>query len=124
MTDRPTESRRAGIPPFHVMEVMREAAAREATGAEVLHLEVGQPSTAAPQVAIEAARAALDTDVLGYTAALGRPSLRARIARWYREERGVEVDPEQVVVTTGASGSCVLAFHALFDVGGQYRRNM
>ena len=42
-------SRRGQVPPFIVMDVMQAAADREATGADVLHLEVGQPATAAPR---------------------------------------------------------------------------
>ena len=108
---------RASIPPFYVMEVMQAAADREAAGRDVLHLEVGQPSTPAPNSAIRAATRALESDVLGYTTALGLAPLRERIARWYFERYDVSVNPGRIVVTTGASGSCVLAFLALFDPG-------
>ncbi len=99
------------------MEVMRAAAEREAAGLDVLHLEVGQPSTAAPASVRRAAKAALDEDVLGYTGALGLPALRQRISQHYLDTYGVAVDPRRVVVTTGASGSCVLAFLAMFRPG-------
>lgn len=110
-------SRRGLIPPFIVMDVMRAAEERERAGGEVLHLEVGQPGTPAPRGVIGAARRALDGDRLGYTSALGLWPLRQRIAAHYHEEYGVEVDPEQVVVTTGSSGGFVLSFLAAFDAG-------
>jgi aspartate/methionine/tyrosine aminotransferase len=110
-------SRRSNIAPFMVMEVMRAAALREAAGADVIHLEVGQPSTGAPEAVIAAARDALGADRLGYTDALGVPALRERIARFYRERYGVSVDPSRVVVTTGSSGAFLLAFLAAFDAG-------
>ena len=110
-------SERSEVPPFHVMEVMRAAEARERAGKRVLHLEVGQPSTPAPAGVLAAAHAALDTDRLGYTGAAGLAPLRERIAAWYDKRHGVTVAPERVVVTTGASGSCVLAFLAAFDPG-------
>ena len=110
-------SRRSDIAPFLVMEVMRAAAERERAGADVIHLEVGQPSTGAPQPVLAAARAALTTDRLGYTDALGVPKLRERIARFYRERYGVAVDAARVVVTTGSSGAFLLAFLAAFDAG-------
>ena len=110
-------SDRSGIPPFYVMEVMRAAAEREADGVEVLHLEVGQPSTPAPGGVRAAAHAAIDDDRLGYTGAAGLPRLRERIAGWYDHRYGIPVEPQRVVVTTGASGSCVLSFLALFDPG-------
>ncbi|NNE95597.1 MAG: aminotransferase class I/II-fold pyridoxal phosphate-dependent enzyme [Acidimicrobiales bacterium] len=110
-------SARGDIEPFHVMESMNAAAAHERAGNRVLHLEVGQPSTPAPLAVRAAAKAALDDDIIGYTGALGTPELRERIARWYHERYGIDVDPARVVVTTGASGSCVLAFLALWDPG-------
>jgi len=105
------------IQPFIVMDVMRAAAELAAAGGDVLHLEVGQPSTGAPAAAIAAAKRALDADVLGYTLALGIEPLRARIAGNYREEYGVSVRPENVVVTTGSSTAFLLAFLAAFEAG-------
>ncbi|MGB6983547.1 MAG: aminotransferase class I/II-fold pyridoxal phosphate-dependent enzyme, partial [Methylocella sp.] len=54
-----------------------------------------------------------------YTEALGRPSLRARIARHYRDTHGAEVPPERIAVTTGSSGGFALAFLTLFDAGAR-----
>jgi aspartate/methionine/tyrosine aminotransferase len=112
-------ARRASIPPFIVMDVLRAANERAATGADVLHLEVGQPSTGAPARVVEAARTALGRDVLGYTDALGIPPLREAIARHYRERYGVAVDPARIVVTTGSSGAFILSFLAAFDQGAR-----
>jgi aspartate/methionine/tyrosine aminotransferase len=112
-------SRRSAVPAFIVMDVMEAAAAREAEGHNVIHMEVGQPGTAAPQAALAAVKSALDRETLGYTVALGLPALRSRIARHYRERYGVTVAPERVVVTTGSSAGFVLAFLALFDAGAK-----
>ncbi len=113
-------SRRAGkIKPFYVMEAVRAAAAREASGGEVLHLEVGQPSTQAPRPVRDAARAAIDVDPLGYTMAKGIDELRSRIAAWYAQRYAVDVDPERIVITPGASGSCIVAFLSLFEPGAR-----
>jgi aspartate/methionine/tyrosine aminotransferase len=108
-------SARGKISPFIVMEVMRAAHARAAAGGDVIHLEVGQPSTGAPRRSRYAAQEALARDRLGYTEALGLPNLRARIAQHYREAYDVAVDPARVVVTTGSSGAFLLAFLAAFD---------
>lgn len=110
-------STRSQVAPFHVMEVMRAAEQRELDGHTVLHLEVGQPSTSAPEGALVAAELALRNDRLGYTTALGIPPLRQRIADWYQRQYGLEISPDRIVATTGASGSCVLAFLALWDHG-------
>ncbi len=110
-------ARRGAVPPFHAMEVLRAANERAAAGERVLHLEIGQPSTAAPRAVIEAAKRALDAHALGYTEALGIPELRRRIARHYEDTYGIEVDPQRVAVTTGSSGAFLLAFLAAFDAG-------
>jgi aspartate/methionine/tyrosine aminotransferase len=110
-------ARRSSIDPFIVMDVMREANVRAAEGADIIHMEVGQPGTPAPRAARERARAALETDRLGYTDALGLPALRERIARYYRERYDVGVAPERVVITSGSSAGFVLAFLAVLDAG-------
>ena len=110
-------SRRGVVAPFHAMEVMKAANERAAAGGDVLHMEVGQPATPAPRQAIEAAVRALRSEQLGYTEALGVPSLRSAIAGHYRARSGVAVPPERIIVTTGSSGAFLLAFLAVFDVG-------
>lgn len=110
-------SQRGNVPPFMVMDVMAAAARIEAAGGHVIHMEVGQPAASAPQTAIAAARAALGVARLDYTSALGIPSLRQRIARYYRDTHGHDVDPDRIVVTTGSSGAFVLAFLSLFEPG-------
>jgi aspartate/methionine/tyrosine aminotransferase len=110
-------ARRGAVPPFIAMEVLRDANERAARGENVLHLEVGQPSTGAPRAVIEAAKRALDRDQLGYTEALGIPLLRQRVARHYRDMYGVSIDPARVVITTGSSGAFLLGFLAAFDPG-------
>ncbi len=112
-------ARRGQIPPFIVMDVMRAANAREAAGEHVLHLEVGQPGSGAPRGVVEAARAALETERLGYTEAFGIPPLRERIARHYKDFYGLSVPVEQIVVTTGSSGGFILAFLAAFEAGNR-----
>ncbi len=110
-------AKRGSIPPFIVMDVMREANEREARGEKVLHLEVGQPGTSAPEPVLEAVKGVLMEDRLGYTDALGLPALKRRIAAYYEEVYGVRLDPERVVITTGSSGGFVLSFLAAFDAG-------
>jgi aspartate/methionine/tyrosine aminotransferase len=108
---------RADIDPFIVMDVLVAANARAAAGADVIHMEVGEPGSGPPQPVLTAARQALGRAPLGYTEALGRPPLRAAIAEHYDHLYGLAVDPGQVAVTVGASGAFVLAFLAAFDPG-------
>ena len=112
-------SRRGDVDPFIVMDVMAAAARAEAEGRHIIHMEVGQPGTPAPAGARAALAAALETDSLGYTVALGIPGLRQRIARLYGEWYDLDLDPSRVVVTPGSSGAFILAFAALFDAGAR-----
>jgi len=108
---------RCSVAPFHAMDVLAEANAREAAGARIVHMEVGQPGAPAPRPVIEAARRTLDKGVIGYTEALGITELRERIARHYAETYGVAVPVERIAITTGSSAAFNLAFLAGFDVG-------
>ena len=110
-------SRRGLVPPFIAMDVLRAANEREAAGADVIHLEVGQPGTQAPEAVREAARHALAHEPIGYTDALGITPLRQAIASHYRAQYGLTVDPGEVVVTTGSSAAFQLAFLAAFEAG-------
>lgn len=110
-------SARGSIPPFIAMDVLREANKRAAEGEDILHLEVGQPGTPAPRPVLEAVRQALETNLIGYTDALGLPDLRQAIAGHYQHSYGLELDRERVVVTTGSSGGFLLSFLGAFDAG-------
>jgi len=114
--------RGAYAPPFIVMDVIAAANARQQSlppgSPHVIRMEVGQPGTGAPAGAVAAAIAALQgQDPLGYTEALGRPSLRAGISAHYRNWYGLDLPPARVAVTMGASGAFPLAFLAAFDPG-------
>ncbi len=115
-------SRAARIPPFHVMDVIAAANAQQAAsppGApRVLHMEVGQPGTGAPEGARRAVELALRSgDPLGYTEAFGLPALRDRIAAHIQDWYGQTVPRHRIAITTGASGAFPLAFLAAFDPG-------
>ncbi|MEL7105401.1 MAG: aminotransferase class I/II-fold pyridoxal phosphate-dependent enzyme [Pseudomonadota bacterium] len=111
------QSNRSDIDPFIVMDVMEAARAAEARGRHIIHMEVGQPGTGAPEGARRALAAAMAAGTLGYTTAMGLPELRARIAELYRDRYGLDIDPARVIVTAGASGAFLLAFSAAFDAG-------
>ena len=110
-------SRRGKVDPFIVMDVMESARRAEAAGRDIIHMEVGQPSTSATSGARAALTRVLAEDALGYTVALGLPELRERIAQLYDHWYGVRLDPARVVVTAGSSAAFLLAFTALFDAG-------
>ncbi|SHJ91816.1 Aspartate/methionine/tyrosine aminotransferase [Shimia gijangensis] len=110
-------SRRGEVDPFIVMDVMEAARQAEASGRHIIHMEVGQPGTAAPAGARRALAEAMEQDALGYTVALGIPELRKRIAQLYGDWYNADLDPGRVIVTPGSSGAFLLAFTALFEAG-------
>jgi aspartate/methionine/tyrosine aminotransferase len=99
------------------MDLLAAAAERARTHGDLVNLVAGQPSTPAPAPVREAARRALDEQVLGYTVALGIAELREAICRHHERFHGLAVSPDDVVVTTGSSGGFLLAFLAAFEAG-------
>ena len=104
----------AEIDPFHAIVISRRAHQMAAEGRSIIHMEFGQPSTGAPAAAIATAHQVLDTDGMGYWESM---PLKSRIARHYAESHGVTIDPEQIILTCGASPAFVLALSCLFAPG-------
>ncbi|MFD4367271.1 pyridoxal phosphate-dependent aminotransferase [Rhodococcus sp. NPDC058521] len=111
------ESRRSRIQTFHVMDVWKAAAERQRTHGDVLTLAAGQPSTPAPGPVLRATHETLDEHLLGYTETFGIPALREAVADYHSTGSGIDVGPDDVVITTGSSGAFTLIFLAAFDVG-------
>ena len=102
------------VEPFHAIAISRLAHALKAEGRSVIHMEFGQPSTGAPRAAIEHAHRVLDTEAMGYWESV---ALKARLARHYRDSYNVDVEPEQFILTCGASPALVLALSSSFAPG-------
>ena len=107
------------IDPFYVMEVAAAAQEREQSGENVFHLEVGQPSTGAPQGALDVAHHMLDNNTLGYTVSRGIPEFAPAMAKHIGDQYDLDVDPGRIAVTQGASGAFVLALLAAFEPGAR-----
>jgi len=105
------------ISPFHVMDILAQARQLEAQGKEIIHMEVGEPDFETPQPIIEAGVGALKEGKTHYTPALGLPELREAISAWYQTRYQVDVSPERIVVTPGASGALLLVMGALLERG-------
>lgn len=119
MPEPHTAARMAGIAPFHVMDILARAQALEATGRDIIHLEIGEPDFATPEPIVEAGIAALRAGHTHYTGALGLPALREAIAGFYSTRWQAAVDPARVVVTPGASGALLLALGLLTGPGNE-----
>ena len=100
-------------------EVLARARALEAQGKEIVHLEIGEPDFDTPSNIVEAAGTALYEGYTHYSPSAGIPELREAIAESTSETRGVEVRPEQVVVTPGAKPIMFFAILALVEAGDE-----
>lgn len=101
--------------PFIVMDVLERANELQAQGIDVVHLEVGEPDFDIPSCVASAAQAACNNGKTHYTHSLGNPVLRGEIARFYKKEYGVEVDPDCIVVTSGSSPAILMALLILCE---------
>jgi len=110
-----TASRTAGIEPFYVMEIVKEAQRLAEAGRSIVHLSIGEPDFTAPPPVQAAAARAIEAGLTQYTPALGTDALREAIAGDYARRYQLAVDPERVVVTAGASGALLLALAALLE---------
>jgi aspartate/methionine/tyrosine aminotransferase len=111
-------ARRLGdIQPFHVMAILERARAMEQAGADIVHMEIGEPDFPTPRGIVEAAARFIERSVVKYTPAAGLPELREAIAGWYQRRYGVEVPARRIFVTPGASGAFLLALGLLIEPG-------
>ena len=111
------------ITPFYVMEVGKAAAELGAQVADsdqpMVYLNIGEPDFTAPPLVQEAAARAIHKGQSQYTPALGLTALRERISHWYRQRYALDIAPERIVVTAGASAALQLACLALIEAGDE-----
>ena len=100
-------------------EVLARAKALERQGKEIVHLEIGEPDFDTPVHIRDAAKRALDNGATHYGPSAGLPELREAIARHVSETRGINVSPDQVVVTPGAKPIMFFAIMALVGEGDE-----
>lgn len=111
-------SSRSELPSFMVMDVLEKAERMKATPQPLLRLEMGQPSSPPPKPALDAMmRHIHDTSAHGYTLSRGTIELTEAIARHYGRWYGVDVKPEQVLVTVGSSLGFMIVFLTCFEAG-------
>ncbi|AKB13966.1 aspartate aminotransferase [Methanosarcina thermophila] len=103
------------IPPFYVMEVLESAQALEAEGRHIIHLEVGEPDFPTAPHICEAACAAISRGATKYTHSQGLLSLREAIVESYHQKFGVDLSPDQVIITSGTSPALLMVFMALLE---------
>lgn len=107
------------IPSFIVMDILERAQEMERSGADVIHLEIGEPDFDTPEVVKEAGRRAITDGHTHYTHSQGIMELREAIAEDYRKRYGVDVSPANIIVTAGTSPAMLMIFSALLEAGDE-----
>ncbi len=107
------------IPPFLVMEILEKAKSLERDGADIIHLEIGEPDFPTPLKIRQAAIEALKQGETHYTHSLGILPLRIAIADHYRKKYNVAVSQDQIIVTLGTSPALLLVLSALLNPGDE-----
>jgi len=105
------------IEPFRVMEMVKAAAAMVRAGQDVISMSVGEPDFTAPDLVARAAMDAIQRGATQYTESLGLPALREAISAHYARAYGLDIPPQRIVVTAGASAGLLLACAALVAEG-------
>jgi len=111
--------RAAHITPFLAMDIMERAKQLELSGRDVIYLCLGEPDFPTPEPIVQAAHQAMLAGETRYTHSLGRIELREALADHYRNRYNVDVDPEQVIVSSGTSPLMLLLFAALCNSGDE-----
>ena len=111
-------SERSNISPFYAMEILREANELSKSGNEVIHLEVGEPTSGAPPSVVKAANEILQNNIsLPYTNALGVSELREAISEYYQNIYNFKIPMDRIAITSGSSAGYILSFLACFNPG-------
>jgi aspartate/methionine/tyrosine aminotransferase len=104
---------------FIVMDVLERANVLEKAGRDIIHLEIGEPDFDTPQCIREAGIMAIREGKTHYTHSLGIPELREAICERYMDKYGVQIRPDQIIVTSGTSPGMLLIFSALLESGDE-----
>ena len=112
-----TSRRGAELPASPIRKLAPYAAQAARRGVKVYHLNIGQPDLSTPEKAMEAVRA-IDRKTLEYSPSQGTESLRRKFTTYYRKF-GIDLNPDEIIVTAGGSEALLATFLTCFDVGDE-----
>lgn len=107
------------IPPFIVMDVLERAHELQRNGHDIIHLEIGEPDFPTPECIREAGVEAIRRGETHYTHSLGIIELREAICDHYLSKYRVNINPDQVIVTSGTSPAMLMTFSAVLEQGDE-----
>ncbi|HEX3934850.1 MAG TPA: pyridoxal phosphate-dependent aminotransferase [Puia sp.] len=101
------------MPASPIRKLVPYAEAAKKKGIKVFHLNIGQPDIETPKMALDAVRN-FDFKVLEYSHSAGNESYRRKLSSYYKRV-GIEVDYQQILVTTGGSEAILFGFMSCLD---------
>lgn len=119
MTGVSTAKRLADVSFSGIRDVFDRVSQMEREGKDVIHMEIGRPDFDTPDPIKEAAKEALDDGFVHYTSSSGIIELRKELARKLAEDNGIDVSPEEIIVTAGASEAIFACFLSFLDPGDE-----
>ena len=108
-------NRALDIEPFRVVEVLTRAKELARQDREIINLCVGESDFPTATPILEAGMRALSKGATGYSEVGGVPELRDALSKFYAEDYGIDVAPERILITPGASGGLLLICALLLD---------
>ena len=105
------------MPSSPIRKLAPLANAAKAQGVKVYHLNIGQPDLPTPQKGLDALKH-VTRKTLEYSPSEGYPGLREKLTGYYRQF-GIELTPEEIIVTTGGSEAILLSFMACLNPGDE-----
>ncbi|WP_076374769.1 pyridoxal phosphate-dependent aminotransferase [Filimonas lacunae] len=105
------------MPASPIRKLVPYADAAKKKGVKVYHLNIGQPDIETPKSVLDAVRHS-DFTILEYSHSAGNESYRKKLVQYY-EQVGVNVNHNQIIVTTGGSEAILFAFMACLDAGDE-----
>ena len=105
------------MPASPIRKLVPFAEAAKARGTKVIHLNIGQPDIATPEVALDAIRH-LDRQVIEYSHSAGYESYRRGLAAYY-EQHGIHVTHEDIIITNGGSEALLYGIMSCFEPGDE-----
>ena len=114
----PNISRRGSeMPSSPIRKLAPLANAAKAQGVKVYHLNIGQPDLPTPQNGLDALKH-VTRKTLEYSPSEGYPGLREKLCGYYKPY-GIQLSPDEIIVTTGGSEAILLSFMACLDPGDE-----
>lgn len=109
--------RAQNMPSSPIRKLAKYADDAERNGIKVYHLNIGQPDIKTPQCGLEAMKS-YDESILEYSPSQGNKSLRTKLVSYYAEY-GIDLSPDEIIITTGGSEAVQFAYMACLNPGDE-----